>query len=614
MRSSVLPSSVVTLSLAVALAAANSVVYVTDLAIYTALAPCAQSAISDNVQYLTNNYCPEAVTELQACVCTKNNNMASIASGLSSSISYSCGSTASEDQKSAATVLSAYCNQDKVVAFPTPTIPVSVYITDIPQMTDLAPCASGALSYAVLSLTNYNCPPDAPALASCACSKNQNALVVSQAINSNGKYSCSSHTADISSAQAMFQAYCALNNGTSDFPTTSNPPGEMTYYITDLPQYNSLASCAASALSYAVQYQTNDLCPEAPMALASCACMKDEMTGDILSSITSSVKYACESTATDDISSAVSVYNFYCSAAKGLVNAVGVTASASVPTRTPTPKAGSTGTVSGPRPTSSNGVSDGTTGPGTGGDNTQDTTANKSSGPKTAMIAGVAIGAVVAIGAIAGLIFLLVKQSQKRKALAHTEIPDDSPPPSEFYSGKQELPDTSIAAHAPPLPPSSPAPSTLRVGSPRHDNVSPVSAHASAFTPPPPHGAELNGQAPAYPPMPNSAELYGQNPAYSPHTNAAELHAQGYTQQTAELQGQPWAGAAPGRQELMGQPQQRRPAPPPPTQQQQQQQPYSGYAAPGQQRPIELQPAAGWQAGPVPELHEMDGGSYGHAR
>ncbi|KAK3692658.1 hypothetical protein B0T22DRAFT_21432 [Podospora appendiculata] len=597
----ILPSSVVTLSMALALAAANSVVYVTDLAIYTALAPCAQAAISDNVQYLTADKCPQAVTELQACVCTKNNNMASISSALSSSISYSCGSTASEDQKSAATVLSAYCNQDKVVAFPTPTMPVSVYITDIAEITELAPCASNALSYAVLSLTYTDCPSDAPALASCACSKNQNALVVSQAINSNVKYSCSSHTADISSAQAMFQAFCALNNGTSDFPKATDPPGEMTYYITDLPQYNSLASCAASALSYAVQYQTNNLCPQDAKALASCACIKEEMSLDISSSITSSVKWGCDSTATDDISSAISVYNFYCSAAKGLVNAIGVTASASAPTRAATAKAGSTGTVAGPRPTFSSGVPGGTTGPG-GGGSTPDTTTTKSSGPKVAMIAGVAIGAVVAIGAIAGLVFLLVKQSKKRKAMAHTEIRDDSPPPNDFYSGKQELPDNSIAA---PLPPSSPAPSTLRVGSPRHDNVSPVSAHASAFTPPP-HKAELSGHVPAYPPMPNSAELYGQNPAHSPHTNAAELHAQGYpAQKRSELQGYPWPYQAPGRQELMAQPQQM-----------QQQQPYPGYATQGQQqqRPIELQSAAGWQSGPVPGLHEMDGGSYGHAR
>lgn len=45
-------------------------------------------------------------------------------------------------------------------------------------------------------------------------------------INKSVKYSCSGHTADITSAQAMFAAYCAMNNGTTSFPKPSNPPGD----------------------------------------------------------------------------------------------------------------------------------------------------------------------------------------------------------------------------------------------------------------------------------------------------------------------------------------------------------------------------------------------------
>ena len=77
--------------------------------------------------------------------------------------------------------------------------------------------------------TYDRCPSDAPALASCACSKNQNSLVVSQIINSSAKSECSGHTADISSAQAMFAAYCAMNAGTTKLPTPSNPPGDSEY-------------------------------------------------------------------------------------------------------------------------------------------------------------------------------------------------------------------------------------------------------------------------------------------------------------------------------------------------------------------------------------------------
>lgn len=98
----------------------------------------------------------------------------------------------------------------------------------------------------------------------------------------------------------------------------------MTYYITDLPQYSSLAPCAASGLSYAVQsvrtplsyrwrlpltlpQQTWYLCPSGPQALASCVCLKDGMTNEVLKVITSSVKYECSSTALEDVSSAVAV-------------------------------------------------------------------------------------------------------------------------------------------------------------------------------------------------------------------------------------------------------------------------------------------------------------------
>lgn len=46
-------------------------------------------------------------------------------------------------------VLSAYCNQDSIPTFPTPATPVSAYITDVPEVSNLASCAYYALSYAV---------------------------------------------------------------------------------------------------------------------------------------------------------------------------------------------------------------------------------------------------------------------------------------------------------------------------------------------------------------------------------------------------------------------------------------------------------------------------------
>lgn len=49
------------------------------------------------------------------------------------------------------------------------------------------------------------------------------------------------------------------------------------------------------------------LCPSGPQALASCVCLKEGMTQEVLKVITSSVKWECSSTATEDVSSAVAV-------------------------------------------------------------------------------------------------------------------------------------------------------------------------------------------------------------------------------------------------------------------------------------------------------------------
>lgn len=175
---------------------------------------------------MTYDSCPEAVTDLQSCVCSKNNYFASLSADVSSDVSDECGSTASSDQASASTVFSAYCNQKAVVNFPSPTIPVSQYITDIPEMSYLAPCASSQVAYVVMGMTYSLCPPDAGNLATCVCQKNQNSLMVSQSINSAVSQECSSHTADIASAQAFFSAFCNLNSGTSSFPAASSPPGD----------------------------------------------------------------------------------------------------------------------------------------------------------------------------------------------------------------------------------------------------------------------------------------------------------------------------------------------------------------------------------------------------
>jgi hypothetical protein len=242
---------------------------------------------------------------------------------------YSCGSTATEDVASAADAFSAYCNQATAVAVPTPTSgAISRYITDLSAFSDLAPCAQTALSYSVQGLTNSKCPSGASILQSCACTKGQISLSISEALSTAVSYTCgSTHTADIASAQAIFAGYCGLGNGTSDFPTPSPLAGKMTYYITDLPTYSSLAKCARTAVSYPVQSQSLHDCPSNPMSLASCICVKDQNSDAASSSIKYSVSYLCGSTASADIASALGVLDYYCSAAKGLLTPVGVTAS-----------------------------------------------------------------------------------------------------------------------------------------------------------------------------------------------------------------------------------------------------------------------------------------------
>ena len=181
---------------------------------------------------MTETKCSEGVTALQSCVCTEKGYSSSLVGQLSDDVLYSCASTASADVASVLTVFDAYCNQASTYAFPQPSVTVSQYVNDIAEMQYLAPCASSQVSYAIMDMASKLCPSDAAHLATCVCSKNQNSLAVSATINTMVGQACESHTADISSAQAFYAAYCGLNNGTSSFPSATNPPGDSMSCIT----------------------------------------------------------------------------------------------------------------------------------------------------------------------------------------------------------------------------------------------------------------------------------------------------------------------------------------------------------------------------------------------
>ncbi|KAI1164386.1 hypothetical protein F5B18DRAFT_615314 [Nemania serpens] len=506
-------------ALSVSVATAADVVYVTDLSIFTVLAPCAQAAVSGVINYETVSHCPSGASALQSCICTKNDggNSASISSLISSSLDYTCGSTATDDQASAATVLAGYCNQDKITPFAQPSHTVSQYIVDLPAYHNLAPCAQSGVAGAVLGMTWDLCQEDASLLATCACSKNKNSLYASSMIDSSIKFNCDGHTADAASAQAVFAGYCGLVDGTTSFPVTTDPPGHINYYITALEEFKSLASCAQTAVSYNVLHQTADLCPSGPKALASCACLRSEMTGSISSSITSDVRYYCSSNAAD-ISSALDVWDLYCSAAKGLTTPAGITetvsqASSTSDSQTRSKGAQQTGKV------------------GSGGNN-NDTNVPVTETPmsNTAVIAGAVVGSVVVTALIALVAFLLYRRSKKAQAKA--------PEPTTSDDVKPELDSTPIV----PRPSGSPSPSMMKD---RMENTSPISAMSSPYAPPPmpelhnqgPRTPELPGQGAVSPRTPN--EAYGQ-----------QIHeAQGYPM--SELQGMGWqSGPVPHAYEM----------------------------------------------------------------
>ena len=302
---------------------------ITDLPNFSSLAPCAQSAVSYVVGRLTYDACPSGVAALQSCACTKGGIPAIVQKSISSSVAYSCGTTASEDFVSASQMFNQYCSPGaKVTTKAANPNALAVYITDLPAFSYLAPCAQDAVSYAVQGMSRDKCPEGPSALNSCVCTKNQNSFVASSSIVSAVQYTCgSTHSADISSAQAVLAGYCNLGAGVTSFPLPSNAVGKMTYYITDMPIYSSLAPCAQDAVHDALTTLTYSLCPADAGPLASCACIKDNNSLQVSKILTDSVKYECSETASEDVASAVAVYNAYCSAAKGLTTPTGITAS-----------------------------------------------------------------------------------------------------------------------------------------------------------------------------------------------------------------------------------------------------------------------------------------------
>lgn len=128
---------------------------------FTKQAPCVSDAISYNIATLTyGTICGDSETELQSCACSNTERFNSITSSIFHDVRASCGSTATDDQQSASSVIAKYCNQDLTITFPTPTKNVvEAYITDLSQINYLPQCAQSALSEAVMGDVCTNSTP-----------------------------------------------------------------------------------------------------------------------------------------------------------------------------------------------------------------------------------------------------------------------------------------------------------------------------------------------------------------------------------------------------------------------------------------------------------------------
>ncbi|KAH6604067.1 hypothetical protein Trco_007513 [Trichoderma cornu-damae] len=379
-------------------------------------APCASNAISYNIATLTyGTLCGDSETDLQSCACSNTERFTSITSSISRDVSASCGSTATEDQQSASSVIKKYCNQDLTIAFSTPTKNiVQAYITDLSQIGFLPQCAQSALSEAVMGDNASNCPEAASLFAPCVCGKGGIPSAVSDVISKSVRYSCS-NGGDISDAQDFYNEYCAMNNGTTMFTQPPGPPGDRLY------------------------------CATGPQALASCVCIKSGMSGRISSTLTSYVKWNCDNTATADVSSALDVFALYCSAAEKEV-VISVTDTATETYIHPTNRASSFSSTS-PSETGTSGSGGGGSKPdqnGTDGSSSSGGGAGNggngsSSINKTAVIAACVLGGVVFIAAVSAVAFIV--RRRRNKQMKGEQLPPTADGPD--LRGPPELENTS---------------------------------------------------------------------------------------------------------------------------------------------------------------------------
>ncbi|OAA53141.1 hypothetical protein ISF_08982 [Cordyceps fumosorosea ARSEF 2679] len=452
----------------------SDVPFMTELDIFSQLAPCVTSGVTNAYLWEQDTTaCGSEPTKLQSCICTNSAELGKMSASIRSAVSSRCGTKADDDQSSAAALVDKYCHPDRTITFSTPTTNIIPGVmSDVAAISSLPPCVQSGISAAVTAAAYDGCPTVANMWAPCVCSKKNVVDQIGSSLGQQVRSSCS-NADDVTLASSFYTQFCAMNQGTTSFGAMPGPPGDMTYYITALPQFSSLHSCAQSGVIQAVMSQSTYLCASGPQALASCVCLKPGILGKASQSLTSSVKYACDNTALADVASAASVLDYYCQAAQKKVVAT-VSQSISETKATATTAGGqATRQTSGSAPENTSGGGGG--GGGGGG-------SGRGGLGRGAIIAIAVLGALVVIGLIA-FVAIFVRR-RKRKAAAATDAGEQPPhpphselatnSPSSEIDGKPAYPPPSISEVA-----ATPSPyqrhTELSAGTPhqQHQAVSP---------------------------------------------------------------------------------------------------------------------------------------------
>lgn len=242
--------------------------------------------------------------------------------------------------------------------------------------------------------------------------------------------------------------------------------------------------------------------------MASCVCLKSRFAQGMSASVTSGIKETCSSTASDDVASALEVFEYYCKAAE---NKVVATVTESISQSYPTAQSRTGSFPSDPASTET-GQSD------KGHPSSTQKKSKKKVG--AAVIAASVLGALIALGVVIGLIIFIRRKRAKQDAQAAAPSQDEVANAGNYHNEldpNSKTPSSELDAKSPAT-----AASTL---------VSPQSATQNT--------AEVSAGVPGY-----AVHYYNNSPVHeAPSTHAHQRQHQSSYGQSYELDsGVPYHG------------------------------------------------------------------------